>query len=218
MRANLPLGRSAVFLAALLGCALVASGQGTAPAALQAQAVAPNVDVGTPEPSVNYRLAPKDTVHIKVFQEDDLETTARIGSDGNIFFPLLGKAHITGETVQEATATMEKLLNYYLVNPQVSVEIVAYAKQHFTILGQVNRPGIYDMPDEGTLNVLEAIATAGGYTKVADPHHITIKRIVNGQETVLPNVDGIKLLDPKGTLVIPAILPGDTISVRESMF
>ena len=60
------------------------------------------------QPAANYRLSPKDTIHIKVFHEDDLEITARVDKDGNIPFPLLGTAKIGGQTVQEATATMER--------------------------------------------------------------------------------------------------------------
>jgi polysaccharide export outer membrane protein len=203
-------GRAAAWIVVLMACAGLARGQ--------ALPQAPEPAELHTQPSVNYRMLPRDTVHIKVFQEDDLETTARIDNDGNIFFPLLGKAKIGGQTIQEATATMQRLLREYLINPQVSVEIVSYTKQHFTILGQVNRPGIFDIPDEGSLNLLEALGTAGGYTKIADPHHVIIKRMVNGQETIIP-VDAKKLLDRKNTSEpIPEILPGDTISVAESMF
>jgi polysaccharide export outer membrane protein len=204
-------GRGAVWLVVILVCTVSAMGQG-APAAPVAQAGA------ITQPSVNYRLLPKDTVHVKVFQEEDLETTARIDNDGNIFFPLLGKAKIGGQTVQEATDTIQKALLTYLVNPQVSVEIISYAKQHFTILGQVNKPGIFDFPDEGSLDLLEALGMAGGYTKIANPSKILIKRVVNGQETII-KVDGKKVLDPHNNAVaVPAILPGDTINVGEAIF
>ncbi len=196
---------------AMMVCAVSAFAQAapTAPAA-------PRVE--TAQPSVNYHLLPKDTVHIKVFQEEDLETTARIDNDGNIFFPLLGKAKIGGQTVQEATATIQQALLTYLVNPQVSVEIISYAKQHFTILGAVNKPGIFDFPDEGSLDFLEAIGMAGGYSKVANPSHSFINRTVNGKETIIP-VDGKKVLNAriKGGEV-PQILPGDTINVGEAIF
>jgi len=93
---------------------------------------------------------------------------------------------------------MEKLLKVYLINPEVSVEITSYAKQHFTVLGQVNKPSIFDIPDEGSLNLLEALGMAGGFSKIANPSKIMIKRVVNGQEIVI-RVDGKKMLDPKNT-------------------
>lgn len=177
--------------------------------------VDPVVSARPAQPAVGYRLLSKDTVHIKVFQEDDLETTARIDNDGYIFFPLLGKAKIGGETLQEATETLQSALHTYLVHPEVSIEIIAYAKQQFSIMGQVNKQGVLDFPDEGSLDLLQAIALAGGYTRIANPSKILIKRIVNGQETII-RVDGRKLLNR--SIPVPQVYPGDTINVGEAIF
>ena len=168
------------------------------------------------QPGSSYRLSPRDLVHIKVFQEEDLETTGRVGKDGTIAFPLLGSAKIGGQTVPEATATMESLLREYLVKPQVSLEIVAYSKQRFTILGQVNKPGVVDMPDEASVNLLEAIGMAGGYTKIANPSKITIKRIVDGREAII-RIDARKILKDASSPTFQ-VLPGDTIMVGEAIF
>jgi len=215
MRPNVSRWRAAACAAAFSLPAAFVYGQ-AAPA--PAPAAPPAAAIPNPQPSVNYRLLVKDTVHIRVFQEDDLDTTARIDQDGNIFFPLLGKAKIGGETVQEATATMESLLREYLINPQVSLEITSYAKQHFTMLGQINKPGIFDIPDESSLDLLEALGMAGGYTKIANPSKITIKRIVDGQETVI-KVDGKKLVDPRNASEpVFQIQSGDTIIVGEAIF
>jgi len=171
---------------------------------------------GVTRPAANYKLEAKDTVHIKVFHEDDLEMTARIDKDGNISFPLLGTAKIGGQTVQEATATMETLLREYLKHPQVSLDIVSYSKQRFTILGQVNKPGSIDMPDETQVDLLEAIGMAGGYTKIANPSKIRVKRIVDGKETII-NLDAKKMLNDKNAFSFQ-VLPGDTIMVGEAIF
>jgi polysaccharide export outer membrane protein len=209
-------GRGAVWLMVMIFCASPAMAQmATEP---QAPPVAARAVPTGAQASVNYRLLPTDTVHVKVFQEEDLETTARIDNDGNIFFPLLGKAKIGGQTLQEATATIQSALNTYLVHPEVSIEIISYARQQFSMMGQVNKQGVFDFPNEGSLDLLQAIALAGGYTKIANPSKILIKRVVNGQETII-KVDGKKLLDPKHNAVsIPEILPGDTIQVGEAIF
>jgi len=208
MRATGIARRGVVWLMAITAGAVSAMGQGVpaAPAAPVAMST---------QPSVNYRLLPKDTVHIKVFQEEDLETTARIDNDGNIFFPLLGKAKIGGQTLQEATGTIQTALHTYLVHPEVSIEIISYAKQQFSIMGQVNKQGVFDFPDEGSLDLLQAIALAGGYTKIANPSKIMIKRMVNGQQTII-RVDGKKVLSK--SVPIPQIYPGDTIDVGEAIF
>jgi polysaccharide export outer membrane protein len=202
----------------LIAGAVSARGQlADAPSAPPPMAV-PVAPPANPQPSVGYRLKPKDIVHVVVFEEGDLDTTGKIDNDGNIFFPMVGQAQIGGQTLQEATATMVTLLRKYLVHPQVSIEIVSYAKEHFTILGEVNKPGIFDMPDETSLNLLEALGMAGGYTKIANPSKIIIKRYVNGQETVI-KIDGKKLMDPhNASAPVFQVEPGDTIHVGEAIF
>lgn len=196
-----------------IGCSRVAMGDEATAMATREMAITPS-EVSTP--AANYQLQPKDTVHIKVFQEDDLETTARIEKDGSIAFPLLGTAKIGGQTVQQATATMESLLKAYLVRPLVSVDIVSYSKRTFTMLGEVNKPGVFPMPDETSVNVLEAIGMAGGYTKIANPSKITVKRMVDGREQLI-KLDGKKIVKQAGTPMFE-VLPGDTIVVGEAWF
>jgi polysaccharide export outer membrane protein len=170
-----------------------------------------------PAVSNTYKLSPKDIVHIKVFQEDDLETTARIAKDRTIPFPMLGNVKIGGETLPEATATLEQMLRVYLVKPQVSLTIVEYSKRRITILGQVVKPGTYDMPDDSTVNLLEAIGMAGGYSRIADEKDITVKRIVQGKEVIFKKLNGKRMLQDNSTPTFE-VLPGDTILVGESPF
>jgi len=189
-------------------CAAGAFGQAfVGPASV---AVRPNT------PTNIYRLSPNDIVRIKVFGEDELDTTARIGKDYTIPFPLIGTAAIGGQTVPEATKTLEGLLREYLRKPQVSLTISEYSKRRFTVLGEVAKPGIYDMPDETTVNLLEAIGMAGGYTHIANPSRISVKRIVQGEETLI-KLDARKMLKDGSTPRFE-VLPGDTILIGESLF
>jgi len=54
----------------------------------------------------------------------------------------------------------------YLVNPQVNLTVMEYSKRRFIVLGQVQRPGAYDMPDRDSVRLLQAIGMAGGYTRI----------------------------------------------------
>lgn len=170
----------------------------------------------SPAVANSYRLAPKDAVHIKVFQEDDLETTTRIGKDGTIPFPLLGTAKIGGMTVQEATGTITTLLRKYLVKPQVALTIIEYSKRRITVLGQVTKPGTFEMPDDASVNLLEAIGMAGGFTRIANSKDITVKRVVQGRESVF-KLDARKMEKDDSSPRFE-VLPGDTILVGESFF
>ncbi|SRR5579862_587830 len=164
----------------------------------------------------SYRLTSKDIVKITVFQEEDLATSGRIASDGTISCPLIGPARIGGKTAQEAAQFLQGLYLKYLKKPQVTVSILEYAKRRFTILGQVMKPGTLDMPDDSTLNLTEAVGLAGGYTRIAAPDKITLKRIINGQETVI-RLNGQKMLTD-GSAKRFEVLPGDTIFVGEGWF
>jgi polysaccharide export outer membrane protein len=165
--------------------------------------------------SNNYRLNANDVVHIRVFQEDDLDTTVRIAKDGTIQFPLIGGAKIGGKTIEEATQTLAGALRAYLLRPEVTIRVTEFVKRHFTVLGQVMKPGTYDIPDDSSLNLLEAIGLAGGYTRIANPAKVILKRQVNGAETIFKL--NAKTMATEGANERFEILPGDTVLIGESI-
>jgi polysaccharide export outer membrane protein len=162
-----------------------------------------------------YVLSPCDVVLVKVYQEDDLETKMRIGKDGTSSFPLIGVVVLGGKTVEEAAATIrDALAKDFLVNPQVSVAVIDYAKRRFTVLGQVQKPGTYEIPNEESVSLLQAVAMAGGYTRLASKSNVSVSRIVAGQRTSF-NLDGNS--NAKGGRPFE-ILPDDTITIGERIF
>jgi polysaccharide export outer membrane protein len=165
----------------------------------------------------NYRLSKNDLIYVKVFQEDDLNSTLRVSEDGTIIFPLIGSVKVGGNTVQAATRTIADLLNArYLVNPQVTVTVLGYANRNITVLGQVQRPGSYTMKDQDSIDLLQAVGLAGGFTRLANTAKITVKRAVNGRETVIV-LDGKKMAHDSDTTPF-TVLPGDTLTVAERIF
>lgn len=167
-------------------------------------------------PTAGYRLVANDTVNIQIFQEDELQTTARIGKDGSIPFPLVGTISLGGRTVPEAAAAISQALKDYLVHPQVALRIVDYSKKRFTVLGQVNRPGTFDLPDESPLSLLEGIGLAGGYSRIANPSKVIVKRRGPGGEQVF-HLNAKQMAKGSATPSFQ-ILPGDTVVVEESLF
>jgi polysaccharide export outer membrane protein len=162
-------------------------------------------------------LRNNDLIRITVFNEDDLLTETRISKSGTITFPLLGSLHLAGKTVDEATAEIrQKLDKDYVINPHVTLMVLEYATQWVTVLGEVQKPGTVEIPPEGGLDVLGAIALSGGYTKIAAPNRILVRRQVNGQDQ-LYRVDGKKLANDTSVKVF-YVLPGDMITVGQSMF
>ena len=162
--------------------------------------------------SGNYVLSPNDVVLVKVFQEPDLDSQHRISQDGTVTFPLIGLVRIGGKTVDAAAETIRGMLaKGYLKHPQVRVNVLEYAKRRFTVLGQVQKPGSYVLPEEQSAVLSQAIAIAGGFTRLANTGKVTVRRTVDGEEKtfkVSVNSEGSQF----------QVLPNDTITVGERFF
>jgi polysaccharide export outer membrane protein len=164
-----------------------------------------------------HTLTQGDVVQVKVYREEDLTTIARITEDGSIGFPLIGHIHIAGKTDAEAARLIRDLLDArFLVNPSVTLNITGHGKRTFTVLGQVQRPGVYNMTYHDRLNILEACGMAGGYTRFANSSKIIVKRTSNGKDSVY-TLNAAKMAG-KDNIETFLIIPGDTITVPESRF
>ena len=164
-----------------------------------------------------YVLSPNDFLELRVYQEDDLTTKFRVAKDGTVNLPLIGVVELGGKTVEQSTRLIRDLFDKdYLVNPQVTLTVVEYAKRRFTVLGQVQKPGSFEIPNEEDVSLLQAVAMAGGYTRLANAGKITVTRTVDGKKRTLV-VDGkAAAKDPETKSFL--ILPEDTITVAERVF
>jgi protein involved in polysaccharide export with SLBB domain len=174
----------------------------------------PSAVTTTVSPPAGYTLSANDFVTVEVFGEDDLKTQARLNGEGNLSVPLLGSVRLAGLTLTQAAARLTDLYGRdYLVNPKVNVTLIGYATRRFTILGQVNRPGDFPMPDTspGGIGLLEAIGIAGGYTRLAAPERISVRR---GNQLLKVNAKRIS----RGKASDFHIESGDVITVGESIF
>lgn len=170
------------------------------------------------EPMSNdYRIMPADVLDIAVYQEEDLKSTLRVSREGTITFPLIGVVSVGGRTPLEAGAAIrERLAKGYINDPQISVTVLQFSKRRFTVLGEVQKPGSYDMPDQQEVTVLQAIGMAGGYTRIANPSKVTLMRRVNGRDDVMAL--NAKRMASGSVESIVLVQPGDVITVAESRF
>ena len=170
-----------------------------------------------PAVSANYRLSPGDLIYVKVFQEDDICSTLRISEDGTIAFPLIGSVKVGGLTIAQATQAIYTPLNArFLVNPQISVTVLSFTDRHVTVLGQVQHAGDYNLKEQGSVDFLEAIGLAGGFTRLANTSDVTVRRMLNDKPTII-RVNADKIAHDSSASDLQ-ILPGDTITVQERMF
>ena len=176
----------------------------------------------TPPPQASYvegdyRLAPTDLLDFRIFQEPDFDAVIRISGDGSAIFPMIGRVQIAGMTVTQATETLrQRYMAGYLANPQVNLTVRTYAKKTFTILGQVQKPGAFPIEGNESITLLQAIGMAGGYTRIANPSNVVVKRIEGGVEKVY-NFNAKKMARTAADSTF-RIIPGDIITVAESIF
>jgi protein involved in polysaccharide export with SLBB domain len=175
----------------------VAAAQPT-PAAVKDQS-APIVDSAK-----DYRLGAGDRLKINVFGEETLSGEFIVsGGAGSIAFPLIGDVPALGLTVSDLKAEIEgKLKPDYLKDPKVSIEVLTY--RPYYIMGEVGHPGEY--PYKNGLTVLNAVATANGFTYRANTHNVYIKR-AGGVKEVESRLDASTVVEP-----------GDTIRIGERFF
>ncbi len=198
---------AALFAMTLVACSTGAMQEGSLPStplavASPAGVVPANLPRGN-DPSFQYRLGAGDKVRIQTFGENALTGEFNISGAGSIALPLVGDMRAQGLTTGELQVAIQNALkNGFLTDPQVSVEVLNY--RPFYILGEVTKPGEY--PYTNGLTVLNAVATANGFTYRADTHKVFIKRANDTAEHEL-----------ELTTTTP-VEPGDTIRVKERFF
>jgi len=154
---------------------------------------------GAPE----YKLGPGDKVRITVYGEPTLSGEFLVSTAGKISFPMVGEIDANGLTTREITTKIAtKLSDGYILNPQVSSEVLTY--RPFYILGEVNKPGEY--PYTSDLTVIKAVATAQGFTYRANSRKFFIRHAGDVEEHEYP-LDGNVYVQP-----------GDTIRIIERHF
>jgi polysaccharide export outer membrane protein len=116
-----------------------------------------------PDRLAEYRLGAGDSIRISVFQNPNLTLETRVGEDGAITYPLIGRVAIGGATLAGAEQTIAKALEAgnYIREPQVTMLLLLTRSSQVSVLGLVNRAGRYPLDSMGT-RVSEMIAIAGG--------------------------------------------------------
>jgi polysaccharide export outer membrane protein len=214
------LGLLALALAGILAApSLRAQMQASAVAAVPAIPVAvPAVPAaaGSHPDLDNYNLGPGDSITVLVYQEEDMTTQAKITKDGTVTVPLIGQVKVSGVTSREAADKIREALikGQFLVAPRVTVVLDAASTRSFIILGQVVRPGTYTFSSQETINLVQAISMAGGFTRIAEPKNVTIVRREGGVQQKF-KLNAKKMIEDSDASPFE-IKTGDIITVGET--
>jgi polysaccharide biosynthesis/export protein len=151
----------------------------------------------------NYVLGPNDRIRLKVYGESDITGEYEIGNTGQVSIPLAGHIKAAGSTTRQLEKAIAAALAKGIVrDPRVNVEVAQY--RPYYILGEVKKSGEY--PYRHGLTVLDAVASAGGFTYRANENKVLLRRSGAGAEETYP-------LDAP----VP-VYPGDNIRIPERYF
>jgi polysaccharide export outer membrane protein len=125
--------------------------------------------------SNDYRLAAGDKLRIEVYKDAQLSQALQVRPDGKVTLPIVGDIVAAGRTSTELRDTIAKALTEYIANPTVTVIVTETMPQVVYVTGEVNKPGPYTM-GTGQLNILQALAMAGGLTDFANRKDIRVMR------------------------------------------
>jgi polysaccharide biosynthesis/export protein len=160
----------------------------------------------TPPPATSaesYILGPNDRIRLKVYGESDITGEYEINNSGQVSIPLAGHLKAAGATTRQLEKAIASALAKGIVrDPRVNVEIAQY--RPYYILGEVKKSGEY--PYRHGLTVMDAVASAGGFTYRANENKVLLRRSGAGVEETLP-------LDAP----VP-VFPGDNIRIPERYF
>lgn len=121
-------------------------------------------------------IGPGDLINVTVFDVPELMQTLRVSDTGDVTLQLIGSLHLSGLTTDQAGALIAGKLKdgNLILNPQVAVLIAEYSTQGVSVLGEVQKPGVYQVL--GSRSLLDIISEAGGTTTLAGPD-VTVKHL-----------------------------------------
>ena len=163
----------------------------------------------TTDPS--YVIGPEDVLDVNVWKEPDMTRVVPVRPDGKITLPLINDVQAAGSTPQQLGSTVTEKLRKFLTEPQVTVIVTQINSQRVFVVGEVLRAGAFPLVPGTT--VLQALASAGGFTTFANVKKIHVMRTVNGKHIEIPfnyrevlkgdNPDQNIKLEPGDTVVVP---------------
>jgi polysaccharide export outer membrane protein len=154
--------------------------------------------------TADYKLVPGDKLRIEVYKDAQLSQALQVRPDGKITLPLAGDIVAAGRTPTELRDAISTSLKTYITNPTVTVIVTETVPPVFYVTGEVTSPGSF--PLSGNVDVMQALAMAGGFKDFANTKNIIIRR---GSENLKFNYkDALK-----GEQQVIQLKPGDTIIV-----
>src|SRR5581483_4651688 len=135
-------------------------------------------------PTTDYHIHPGDKILIGLYDDPKMQPVEiTVAPDGKLAFPLIGVISAGGKTVDQLRVEMETKLKKFVSEPVVTVAVTQVLGNVAYVIGQVNKPGSFIM--NPTINVLQALALAGGGNPYAKLDGVIVIRSAPGGQRVL---------------------------------
>lgn len=121
-----------------------------------------------------YWIGPEDVLQISVWKNEAMSRTVSVRPDGKISLPLLNDVQAAGHTPMEVRDFLMKKLVEYTPTPEVSVIVLEVRSFKVSVIGEVLRPGRYELKSSAT--ILDALAMVGGFNQFASRSRIVVLR------------------------------------------
>lgn len=201
----------------LLTLAIVACAQGANAQKFPASIVSPSIVANAVYSESDYLLGAGDRIRVEVFQLPQYSGEQEVLVNGSLNLPRIGSVSVRGMTLEVAAKviaakyTSERILR----NPQVTVTLLTPRPVKIGIAGEINRPGSYTIPIEGSQvpTITQALQLAGGITQAADLRAVQINRLQNLGNKQTINVDLWQLVQTGDLGNDLTLRDGDTIFI-----
>lgn len=187
------------------------------------QALSHGVDQvkGAPNPPAlqrrdsRYRVQSGDVLDLQFHFTPEFDQTATVQPDGYITLKEIGDVHVEGESLPELRQNLQKAYEKILANPVITVDLKDFEKPYFLALGQVARPGKYDL--RGATTVSSAVAMAGGFTPQAKHSQVLLFHRVDDQWSSVTKIDLKHMLKSRNLSEDAYLRPGDMVYIPQNI-
>ncbi len=170
-----------------------------------------------PAATTDYRIGADDLLEVTLYDIQSRDgaprtVSARVSASGIVTLPLVGQVEIAGKTAIEAEAALRDAYRRFIHEPQITVFIKEYRSYRVSVVGHVEKPGVFEVSGQRTL--LEVLAMAGGLNERAGKTVQISRRRDDRLETLFIDLD--RLAKEGDMQMNVAMMAGDVVNVPKA--
>jgi polysaccharide export outer membrane protein len=161
-----------------------------------------------------YKLHPSDILELEYEYTPEYNQVATVQPDGTVRLKLVGSIKVAGLSLDEATAAIKTKASVPLNKPEITLTLKDFVKPHFTVYGEVTRPGVYDI--HGQVTVLQAIALSGGVKDTSKETQVLLIRKMNAEIAEVKVINTKLMSSAKGAREDFDLQPDDMLIIPKN--